>query len=140
MLTLRLVALAAVLAVFALGAADEKKAVEEAERAWAAGITKNDFALLEKVLADDLHYSHSTGSVDTKASYIGNLRSGKMRYNSLEYDSLDVRILAPGVAMTTCRTRLNTASDGAIKLALLHVFRKKGNQWQLVAHQSARMQ
>ena len=36
---------------------------------WLSGITKNDFPLLERVLADDLHYLHSTGVIDTKASF-----------------------------------------------------------------------
>ena len=37
---------------------------------------KNDFAALERLLADDLVYTHSSGAVDSKASYIESLRSG----------------------------------------------------------------
>ena len=56
------------------GAEDD---VKKAEQAWADGITKNDFAALNVVLADDLHYLHSTGLVDSKAAYMESMKSGK---------------------------------------------------------------
>jgi uncharacterized protein (TIGR02246 family) len=122
--------------------ADAEKAVEEAERGWARGVTTNDFALLEKVLAPDLVYTHSTGAVDTRDSYIGNLKSGKSRYLKVDYSELKVRLLTPDIAVTHCRTVIVTLREGkenADRLALLHVFKKNGGQWQMVAHQSARL-
>jgi hypothetical protein len=57
------------------------------------GITKNDFAKLEKVLADDLfYYLHSNSIVDTKASYIESMRSGKQRYASAKINDLKIRV------------------------------------------------
>jgi len=134
----------AVLFFCALGAqgADEARAVEEAERGWARGVTTNDFALLEKVLAPDLVYTHSTGAVDSRDSYIGNLRSGKSRYLKVEYSQLQVRLITKDVALTHCRARIVTMQDGKenpANLALLHVFKKNGGQWQMMAHQSARL-
>lgn len=132
------------LALFALPAfaADAAKAVEEAERGWAKGVTANDFALLEKVLAPDLSYTHSNGANDTKASYIGNLKSGKSRYLKVDHEQLDVRLLGKDTAITLCRAAVTTLADGKpnpIKLVFLHVFKKNGGQWQMVAHQSARL-
>ena len=92
--------------------ADEAKAVEEAERGWATGVAKNDFALLEKVLADDLTYTHSTGAVDTKATYIGNLKSGKSRYLSVEYEQLKVQVLSKDAAIAICRAMVTTVQEG----------------------------
>jgi ketosteroid isomerase-like protein len=132
----------ALLAAPALFAQDAAKAVEAAERGWSTGSTKNDFALLGKLLANDLTYTHSTGAVDTKESYIGNLKSGKARYVSINYDQLKVQVLGPDIAITICRAAVTTMKDGKpspVKLSLLHVFRKQGAQWQLVAHQSARL-
>jgi uncharacterized protein (TIGR02246 family) len=126
----------------ALPAADEAKAVEEAERGWARGVTTNDFALLEKVLAPDLVYTHSNGLVDTRDSYIESLRSGKSRYLKVEYGELKVRQLTPDIAVTHCRTLIVTLQQGKetpMNLALLHVFKKNRGQWQMVAHQSARL-
>ncbi len=122
--------------------ADEAKAIENAERGWAKGVTSNDFALLEQVLANDLTYTHSNGAVDTKASYIGNLKSGKSRYVKIEYGDLKVQQLSKETAITINRAGVTTLVDGKenpMKMTFLHVFKKNGKQWQLVAHQSARL-
>lgn len=125
-------------------AADDAKAIEEAERAWARGVTANDFALLEKVLAPDLVYTHSNGLVDSRDSYIDSLRTGRLRYIRVDYSELKVRQITPDVALTHCRVAVVSRQQGKeqtpMNLALLHVFRKNGGQWQMVAHQSARLQ
>lgn len=124
-------------------AADEAKAVEEAERGWATGITKKDYALLDKVLADDLIYRHSNALVDTKASYIESSKSGKSNYISIDYkDPIQPKLLSKDLAMAFVRAIVVTMQNGKptpMDLAMLHIFRKKGNQWQMIAHQSARI-
>jgi len=132
----------ALLAAPLFAAEDASKAVEAAERGWAEGITKNDFALLDKVLANDLTYTHSNLLVDTKESYIGNLKSGKSKYTSVDYSKLTVQVLSKDTAITICRAKVTTLANGKpnpMDLSFLHVFKKNGKQWQLVAHQSARL-
>ena len=123
-------------------AADESKDVEAAERGWGMGVTSNDYALLDKVLAGDLTYTHSNGAVDTKDSYIGNLKSGKSKYVSIDYTDLKVQMLSKETAVTFCRAKVVTMVEGKhnpMSMSLLHVYKKNGKQWQLVAHQSARL-
>lgn len=122
--------------------AQDAKDVEAAERGWAKGIVANDFALLDKVLANDLMYSHSNGLVDTKASYIGNLKAGKSKYLKADYTELKVTLLDAKFAYVSARANVVSVNDGKenpMDLKLLHIFRKEGNQWKMVAHQSARM-
>lgn len=122
--------------------ADDAKDIEAAERGWAKGVTTNDFALLDKVLAQDLMYSHSSGVVDTKASYIGNLKSGKSKYLKVDFTELKVTLLDPKFAYVSSRANFVTVNDGKetpMDLKLLHIFRKDAGQWKMVAHQSARM-
>ena len=38
----------------------------------------------DAVLADDFIYTHSTARVETKAEFIGNVTSGRLRYISFE--------------------------------------------------------
>lgn len=125
-----------------LAVADEK-AVEAAERAWGAGVVAKNYPVLEKVLADDLIYSHSNGVVDTKRSYIDALKSGKAEYYQVNYESIRVKMIDATTAMAFCRAFFQTkAPDGGkqdMVLALLHVFKKKGADWQLIGHQSARL-
>ena len=132
----------ALLAAPLFAADDAAKAVEAAERGWATGVTKNDFALLDKVLATGLTYTHSNGAVDTKDSYIGKLKAGTAKYVSVDYTDLKAQVLSKDTAITICRAKVVTMADGKpnpMSMSLLHVFKKNGKQWQLVAHQSARL-
>lgn len=128
------------LATCALAGGEDE--VKKAEQDWAAGITKNDFALLGKVLADDLHYLHSTGLVETKAGYIESMRSGKQKYKSLQYGNMKVRVYGTA-AVVNADAQVEFVTDGKpgkAHLAITHVFAKnKAGQWQLVSHQSLKL-
>lgn len=132
----------ALLAAPLFAADDAAKAVEAAERGWGTGVTTNDFALLEKVLAPSLTYTHSNGAVDTKESYIGKLKDGTAKYVTVDYTELKVQMLSKDTAITICRAKVVTLANGKpnpMQMSLLHVFKLTGKQWQLVAHQSARL-
>lgn len=121
----------------------DAKAVEDAERGWARGVTTNDYALLGRVLADDLSYTHSNGAFDTKESYIGNLKSGKAKYLKLDHSEIKVQLLSKDTAIAICRASVVTMSNGKespANLSLLHVYVKRGGRWQMVAHQSCKVQ
>lgn len=116
--------------------------IEQVERGWAASVVKQDFDALNKVLGDDLSYTHSTGAKDTKQTYIDNLKTGKAKYFLIEYDDLIARPLTKDTAVTMCKARVRTLNNGQptdAKLSFLHVFVLRKGTWQLVAHQSARL-
>ena len=139
---LRRILLSVLVAGFLVCAADESKAIEDSERGWAAGVTKKDLALLGKVLGDDLTYRHSNGLFDTKASYIDSIKTGKANYISIEYkEPIQPKLLGKDLALAFVRANVTTMQNGKpnpMDLMMLHVYRKTGNQWQLIAHQSAR--
>jgi hypothetical protein len=62
-----------------------------AENARYAAQTSNDFAAMEKLFGDDLHYNHSSNVVDSKASYIESMRSGDARYRVMKQSDTKVR-------------------------------------------------
>ncbi len=125
------------LAAASMLAAGPEDSVKQAEREWAKAIVAKDISTLDRVLADDLTYTHSNGKRDTKQSYIGNLKSGAQKYVKAEHvGDMNVRLYGNTAVLTT---QLLTATDTEFTLSLLHVYVKKGNQWQLVAHQSARL-
>jgi ketosteroid isomerase-like protein len=139
-------ALAALMTVPALLAADKEEAgVLAAEKGWSKGVSGPDYAMLDKFLADDLTYTHSTGATDTKASYIQKLKDGKMRYFSAEYPAEPrVQMLGKDAAITIGKVNVVTLgpnnSQVHATLTFLHAFAKRHGQWQLVAHQSAKVQ
>jgi len=128
-----------------LFAADkEEAAVLAAEHGWSKGVSSSDYAMLEKFLADDLTYTHSTGAVDTKASYIEKLKKGTMRYFKADYPAEPrVEMLGKDAAITIGKVDVVTLGAGgahtAATLSFLHAFVKRHGQWQLVAHQSAKV-
>jgi len=60
--------------------ADEALKAENAR--WAAQIA-NDFAAMEKLFGSDLTYTHSSAAVDSKASYMDSMRSGRVKYRKI---------------------------------------------------------
>lgn len=71
----------------------------------------NDFAALERLLADDLVYIHSSTSTDTKASYIESLRSGTVRYHRMTMGDVSVRCYGP-LAVIAGRTTFRVTARG----------------------------
>lgn len=129
----------------ALLAADAKtiEAVKSAERAWADTTVKGDAAALQNLLADDLTYTHSNGETDTKKIYIDNL-TGARKYHKIDYESLDARLYANGIAaVVTAVVRIETSQKGGpvnpAHLRFVHMWIHQNGRWRLVAHQSLRL-
>lgn len=57
-----------------------------------------DAQALERSLAEDLRYTHSSGSVDGRESYITTLQSGLLRYGAIACSIEDATL----VSATTC--------------------------------------
>ncbi|MEZ5356641.1 MAG: nuclear transport factor 2 family protein [Bryobacteraceae bacterium] len=116
--------------------------VKAAEKAWAAATTSNDKAALDKVLANDLNYIHSTGDVDTKKTYVDNLSNGVRVYNKIEHEEpMDIRLYG-NTAVVSASGRFEVTSRGnrsPAHLRFLHVWVYQQGRWQLAAHQSLRL-
>jgi uncharacterized protein (TIGR02246 family) len=125
---------------FAAGPVDPGIAI--AEKEWAAATKKADAAALGKLLADDLTYTHSTGSTDTKKQFIDNLVSGAAKYEVIDYEQMSSRMYGKNTAVLNARVKLVTVSKGNrgnAHLEFTHVWIKQGGRWQLAAHQSTRL-
>ena len=68
--------------------ADEALASEDARYAAQTG---DDFGALQKLLAEDLVYIHSSAVVDNKASYIESMKSGTVKYRVMRRSDVTVR-------------------------------------------------
>lgn len=116
-------------------AAAEVLAADEAR--YAAMIAR-DFDALDRLLADDLLYTHSTAATDTKAGYLAALRSGKYRYKSARNEGVTVRIHGT-TAIVSGRAFIEVEVNGAPKslaIVFLTVWVKTGPGWQMTALQS----
>ena len=102
-----------------------------------------DFDALDKLLADDLTYVHASGKVDTKASYLGALRTGDLRYLSWEPKDLQVRVLGDSAVLTGGYhvRAVDQRVQGEpldVHVIVLSVYAKRAGHWQQVAWQSTR--
>lgn len=103
---------------------------------------KNDFAVLESILAEDLIYTHSSGRVETKEEFINALRSGQTKYEAFDREGVTVRAygdsaVVTGAAKMTVR-RPNQVNNFQIRF--IDVYVRRGGRWQMVAWQSTRLQ
>ena len=103
-----------------------------------AAMTTNDLAALEALFHDEMIYTHSSAVVDTKASYLDALRSGKTRYKTAKRFEEKVRF-AGDTALVTGRAEFEVEVNGApksLRLRFLNVWTKTPAGWKFIAWQS----
>jgi hypothetical protein len=118
------------------------EAVKALERLRFEAMVKGDTGTLERVLGEDLTYTHSTGAVDSKAHFIDILKSGKLRYLALTPSEVEVRMVGEAAAVVTGRIEAKVMSDGqehSFPARFLSVYARRHGHWLLVAWQSTRL-
>jgi ketosteroid isomerase-like protein len=99
-----------------------------------------DVAALEALLGDDLVYTHSSASLDTKASLIEGIRTGRFSYQKIERPREEIRVYGPSAVVTgQARIELGGASPRVLNLRYTDVWVKRERGWQMVAWQSTPM-
>lgn len=103
-----------------------------------------DRARLAAIYSDDLHYAHSNGKVDTKASQIEGIIGGPNRLEAFTYGARTFTVAGPGVALMRGRLTMATRNrasgePGRMELSYLAVWRQEGGQWRFLAWQSCRL-
>ena len=105
-----------------------------------AAMVAADAGTLEQVLADDMIYTHSNSSVDTKASLIELIRSGRSVYRRIERPEEKIRIYGQSAVVTgQARIELGGDSPRTLNLRYTNVWVKNPGGWQMVAWQSTRL-
>ncbi len=125
----------------AAAAASVQDEAIQAEKAWAAAVTKRDFTALDGLLAGDLTYTHSSAVVEDKKTYFGRLKSGVLRYDVLDHEAITARAYGDTVILHY-RIRMQGVSDGSpfdTRAVVTHVWVRQGGSWKLAAHQATRL-
>jgi ketosteroid isomerase-like protein len=103
-----------------------------------AAMIAQDFAALDRLLADDLLYTHSTAATDTKAAYLAALRGGKYRYKAARCEGVTVRIHGT-TAIVNGRGFIEVDVDGvprSLTNAFMNVWVRTPEGWRMTAWQS----
>jgi ketosteroid isomerase-like protein len=104
-------------------------------------MASKDVATLNKLIADDLIYCHSSARLDTKQSLIGAMESGATVYTGVEPSDVKAQDLGDAVVLTGV-ARINVVSGGkpnAFSVRFIDVYAKRGSDWQMVTWQSTRL-
>jgi hypothetical protein len=127
-----------------LNAADDRnlEALKAADDERITATLTADSTRLLNVLSHELRYAHSTGAVDSQASLIESLTSGRIRYESFRYEDRAFEILSQGIALMTGRAHVKVRTpEGPIEnhLSFLAVWREESGKWRFRAWQSCKM-
>ena len=99
--------------------------------------TKGDANALDEILADDLIYTHSTARIDTKASFIEAITSGRSNYRSVERKDVNVRQFGDS-AVVTGHAKFHVG-DNKFEARFIDVYARRNGSWQMVAWQSTKL-
>jgi len=122
------------------GASAEPSVAAAAERLRLAMIDPTP-AALGVLVADDLSYGHSSGKVDTKASFIGDLVAGKSDFVSIAITDQTIKV-AGDVAIvrhTLAADTNDSGKPGKVALKILGIWQKQGGEWKMLARQAVRI-
>jgi hypothetical protein len=136
----RLFALMAMVTMMAtLAAAGPEDGVKESGAGWRQGAIKQDKALLEKFLADDLVYTHGGGQTETKAQYIANVMKGPSHYKAMEPSETRVRVYGK-TAVLWGLVDVTPAKGETYRTRTLEVYTQNASGlWQMSQKESARV-
>ena len=144
--SLRLLCLfAAIPSLSVLRAADDKiiAAVRAADEARLAATIAGDRAGLEASYSDELHYVHSSGKIDNKASQIQGVTTGTNKYEKFDHQDRTFVSVAPGIVLMRGRVHVHMVNrqSGAKTMNdinYLAVWREEKGKWRFLAWQAAR--
>ena len=127
----------------ALRAADDKliAAVRAADDERIAATMAADAARLGAVYSDALHYAHSSGKVDTKASQIKGITASGNKYERFEHKERTFILAGPGIVLMKGRVLMsmrNRSGKLVNDLNYLAVWREENGQWRFLAWQSCK--
>ena len=128
-------------AVQSQGAGGAEAAVLKANADRFTAMQKADVAALEKLLGPELSYTHTSGVVQTKDQFIGDIKSGAIKYLSVDVSDTKVMIFGSTAVVTggaSVHIILN-GNDMSFKLRYTNVHVNRGGAWQMVAWEATRL-
>src|SRR5436309_9914798 len=113
----------------------------ELDRQRMEAMAKKDIATLNKLISNDLVYTHSSARLDTKDSLIGAMESGRTVYTSVVPSDVKAQDLGDTVVLTgSCRIGVNSGGrPNSFGVRFTDVYANKGGRWQMVTWQSTRL-
>jgi uncharacterized protein (TIGR02246 family) len=111
--------------------------LELEERRFAAMVAK-DTAALAELFADELSYTHSNASVDTKASFLAAIEARRFDYRAITCSDRSTVVIGD-TALLTGRAQIDVAAGGRdvqLNARFTVTYVRRDGRWQFLAWQS----
>jgi hypothetical protein len=126
----------------AFAGADEDAVAKNLEAFRAAQASANA-EILASLCAAELSYSHSSGVVEDKATFIANATNGKSRWLSLVYENPTIRVVGPAaIVRFHWLGEQEAVADGKKSSTNLHIlmnWQKQGSDWKLLSRSATKL-
>ena len=127
----------------ALAQADGKaeQEIRAMEKLWNESRVRADVAALDRLLADGWTVTHGDGTINTKAEYLADLKSGDRKFFAdVKQDDFAVRIygdtaVAAGLSDSKVAYK-GKPSGGALRFTRVYV--KRDSRWQMIVSHATR--
>jgi uncharacterized protein (TIGR02246 family) len=120
---------------------EEEQALMQIERDWAVASAKNDWAVLDKILAPE-HANNSDGTIMPKKQFLASMKSGALKFASAAAGEMRVLVLGEtgivhGLWME--KSTLN-GKDMSGTYRYTDIFAKRDGRWQCVTGHSTKVE
>ena len=122
----------------ARSATDSAVTLRRADAERLTAMVAADRPALERLLAPELSYAHSSGSVQDRAALLEALGSGALRYTAIRTGEVVARAYgATGVVVATAEFDvIANGTPRSLALGYTATYLKRGGRWQLLAYRS----
>jgi ketosteroid isomerase-like protein len=127
---------AAALPVFAQS--PDEAAVARTVDALSKAMIAADKAALESLTAEELSYGHSSPKVDTRASFVDSIVTGKSAFKTIDLTRQTIQIVGD-IAIVRAHFSSDIIPEGKpghVELEMLMIWQKRGGAWKLLARQA----
>ena len=120
---------------------DTRQEIMAFEQNFNAALLSADWRVVERVYADDLVFTNADGSVTNKLDEVGAVKSGDIKFESIEMSDVKVQdfgnvAIATGKLVESVRYK---ATDLSGTYRFTDVWAKRNGRWQIVAGHESRV-
>jgi ketosteroid isomerase-like protein len=114
--------------------------IDELNRKADQAVVQKDIPFLQEVYGDDFVFTHGTGLVDSKKSWIEKNQFGTGKFISRDHDSTAVELHADIAIVTGRLLVVREGKDGVAKYGLryVRVFVLRNKKWQMISHRTVK--
>ncbi|HEY3405844.1 MAG TPA: nuclear transport factor 2 family protein [Ohtaekwangia sp.] len=111
--------------------------IDDTNRKIDQAVVDRDFAKLSQFYAEDFVFTHGTGVVDSKESWLADIQKSQDKFVSRTHDSTQVE-LHGDVAIVNGRLLVTKEKGAKYGLWYVRVFAKRQEKWLLISHRTVK--